>query len=526
MPIVWVDNVSEHGIVSDIAPHKLPIGAWSNGKNVEFRENQVVRMVGHQAVFGTPSIDPFFVMPWQDLTTYYWLYADANSIYRTDGTTHIDVTNILGAYSGGSHPRWNGGVLGGIPILNNNALVDFPQEWDSGTVKFINLTNWPATWQCKVIRTFGQFLVALFINESSVLRPTLVRWSDAAAVGSVPANWTPASSNDAGSFDLAETSDHLVDCLPLGNINVIYKEDSTWTQRFIGGNDVFAFKKTKINSGAISQNSMAEFKSKHFVVTKGDIIVHNTQVAESVVDSRMRRRIFNELDPLAGNYVQVVPNRAHNEIWVCIPTTGSGELYTTAYMWNWKNNTWSIRELDNLAWLTYGNIDSSSIPSTYDGSAGVTFDADSGAFDSRLYNPNENHVLLAKTGVSKGFFEAETTNQFDGNNYTSFVERTGLPLSGQDIRGNLILDHNTYKQCIAVYPQMTIDSGVVEIYVGAQDYVGSSIAWKGPYTFNPATQKKITTYISGRLLAVKIQSTSDHQWNLQRIGFDVTIVGQ
>ena len=34
MPVIYVDNVGEVGIVKDVEPYKLPPNVWSDGNNV------------------------------------------------------------------------------------------------------------------------------------------------------------------------------------------------------------------------------------------------------------------------------------------------------------------------------------------------------------------------------------------------------------------------------------------------------------------------------------------------------------
>ena len=313
------------GMIKDTNNTVLPPEFYSHASNIRFTDNAGKKIKGHDAVFGTPSIAPYFVLNWSTGTSSYWFYGGATKIYRTDGTTHTDFTRT----SGGDYAtnlttvgNWTGTVYNGLPILCNG--VDDPQALATTTAtEFSDLPNWVASTTCKTIKAFGNYLMALNLTESGTEFPNKVRWGDAAENFSFPSTWTAASTNDAGEVTIGDESDFIVDGLALKQSFVIYKENSTWLAQYIGGNLVFSFQKLFNDTGVLSRNCVAEFDGKHFVVTQGDLVVHDGVRKQSVATDLVKKELFDNINDAYYNLTFVAHNVQQTEMWVCYPSIGS-----------------------------------------------------------------------------------------------------------------------------------------------------------------------------------------------------------
>lgn len=525
MAKVFINNVDKFGIISDMPAHRLPVEAWSAGQNVRFHDGVVSRSRGVSAVLGTPSITPYYMQYWNTAAAQYWFYANASAIYRTDGTTHTDVTNTGGPYSGNAWPRWNGGTLNGIPILNHDAWTDPPQSWD-GSANFEDLPNWPAGWYAKVVRPFKNWLIALDMVRGGTAYPWEVRWSASAPPGAVPSTWTAAPGNDAGTTNaLAETTDFIVDCLQLGNSNMIYKDNSVWAQEWIGGNQVFSHRKRFGEFGLLAIGCVGQVFNQHLVVTQDDVVLHNGTEAQSIIDERNRRFLFNTLDRDFASRCCVVVAQRQSEVLIALPESGSNGYLTLLAVWNWKTNTWSFREL-----IAGGTLASGVVPAvagfTFDGSAGVTFDDDSGVFDERPSSVGRD-IVVSRVDSTLQFGKLYDGYQNLGNNYTSYVERIGLPIAGVARDGSPVIDPESVKQVNGVIPLITADPGVtVDVRVGVQQKIDGSVSWGAPTAFNPATDTKVDCTMAGKLIAVRFESASGGQWKLNGYGLDVQVIAR
>lgn len=520
-----IGPAGEVGINLDLPAHELPPEAWSNGKNVKFRQGRVEKAKGYATLFGSPTVAPYWLLPVATTTNVYWVYAGLTKVYVTDMIGgHFNITRIASDYTANATNLWNGGILGKIPILNNG--VDAPQQWNpvgTGT-KLVDLANWPASTKASIVRPFKNFLVALDVTEASTRYPQLVRWSHPADPGAVPTSWDYTdTTKDAGRIELSETGDFCIDCMPMRDFNIIYKEKTAWAMQFVGGEFVFKFVQILREGGAgiLSRNCMVSLPGyQHFVVTFNDVIVHDGTRMESVIDARMRTALFNAIDGTNSGRVFVVANYARDEILVCIPQSGDSEP-TLAFVWNYKDGQWSKYELPGISYAVAGVVDTGS-SGIIDSDSGI-IDLDTSIIDEREYNPTISKVVMAQPAATL-IREYGTTEQFAGSNMTAYVERTGLAVSGLK-NGDPVVDPTVSKLVSAVWPRMR-GTGPVNVYVGGQETVNGTVTWEGPYAFNPNTDRKVDCRTSAKLLGVKFESTTNISWEIDGYELDLVVDGE
>ncbi len=134
------------GLVKDTNNTVLPPEFYSEASNIRFADSSAKKIKGHDQVFGTPTVAPYFVINWATGTNVFWYYAGTAKIYRQSGSsTHTNFTRA----SGGDYStnlttvgNWTGTIYNGLPILCNG--VDDPQVLaTTGASNFSDLTNWP-----------------------------------------------------------------------------------------------------------------------------------------------------------------------------------------------------------------------------------------------------------------------------------------------------------------------------------------------------------------------------------------------
>lgn len=528
MPIIPIDNIGAIGLVSDIPSRELLPEAWSNAGNIRFQNKLAEKSHGEEAALGTPNVAPKFAIPAPLGGVTHWVYADGVSIHKTDGSTHTDITRTASAYNGGTYPQWNGCVLGGVLLLNNTSGADVPQQWDSGTTKMKDLTNWPAGTYAKVIRSFKQFAVALDISDGTGNHPYTVRWSHPADPGTVPTSWDVSdATKDTGEVPLSETPDTLVDCLPLGNINIIYKERTCWAMQYVGGQAIFAFRRLPMDFGLLAQNCVVEIPQGHFVVTRGDVRIHNGQTSKSIVDDKIRRRLFNTMSQEYSGYTSVAVNAKYNEVWIFYVNEGNTTpLATKALIWNWEENTWTDRAVPSVAFASNGIFPQTIAAKTFDTSSGVTFDADAGAFDQSDYPTAEDRLIMCSP-EDTAFYMVDQTYLYNGSAYDVFLERIGLGIVGRDRQGQWKVNQEAVKFIRNIYPKVSADPGVIiDIYLGIQLKPNDPIEWSGPYTFDPETDTKIDCTLTTKLIGIRFSSRSVGFWKLYGYDIDMDVTAR
>lgn len=360
MPVKTVQVYDSFGLANDVPPQFLVDGAFTDLRNFRFNQYGAESLAGDRIVFSESILDnPFWLSPFPPLHNPVWVYASLFKLFTVQGTTHVEITRTSGGnYAGVAGERWNSCVLAGYGFFNNT--IDPPQSWANfqpGT-PVTNLANWTAGRRCKALRSFKNFLIALYMVDSGVEKPYRILWSHPATPGTVPPSWDSGDpAVDSREIDLSETKDYLVDCLPLGDTNIVYKEQTTWAMRYIGPPFHFHFSKLLGSRGLLHRDCVAAYPKGHCVVTQDDLIVHNGQIesGQSIVKKRMRKWLFSSIDPTNYKNSFVFSYPSKNEVWFCFPELGA-EFATLAVLWNYEDNSIGIRELPGMPFISVGPI--------------------------------------------------------------------------------------------------------------------------------------------------------------------------
>jgi len=526
MPRVNVHNVGIGGIVQDIPDHLLPPEVWTAGQNVRFQDNKVLKVSGEQTVFDPPTVAPYWAIGVSTVADYHVLYAGLAAAYSVDTAgTHTVRTRASGAYTGAAADLWNGGVLGGILVITNN--VDDPQFWaTAGSGLLADLTNWPASTECRIIRPFKNFLVAFDITKSGTNLPHRIKWSHPADPGSVPSSWDETDpTKDTGEVDLPDSQSGLLqDARGLRDLMVMYKEDSTWAMQHIGG--TFIMRETPIFSetGILAQRCVAAMPNaeKHFVMTGDDLTTHNGQQMESILDKRWKRWISNNMDTdnFAASYC--VPNQIADEMWFCFPESGS-TTPNLALIWNYKDNTLGIRDLRDARFIGAMVVNEAVAAATWSGVTGAWTAPSVDVWGSRTFSPNRLGLLQCDSANTQ-LLQLDSTNQAIGVSFNASIERTGLSIIGQDRFGNPRSDPSVRKLCKRIWPKASGDAFSVQ--VGKQELIGGPVTWEPAQTFTPGVDEYLDFCSNGRLIGVRFSSTGDVSWNLEGYDLDIEVLGE
>lgn len=493
------------GLAPDQVEYNLPDGIFSDGRNVRFRDDSAEKVKGNEAVFGSLSVSTIWAKPIGDGVTSYWAYGNEAAVYATDGTTHAQISSA--SYNCPVNIGYTGGQFHGFLILNDTNEI--PQSWVPGLSNKIQpLANWPASTFCRVIRPFGDFIVAMRVTQSGVYNPRLLRWSDAAAFGALPGSWDYTDpTNQAGITEIGQTEDEIVDCLPLRDTNVVYKQYSTYLMQPIGGLDVFGFRQLLNQAGMLAENCAAAFDATHFVLTDSDLIVHDGNTAQSVADKRIRRWLFNRISTTRYQRSFVVANNRERQIWVCFPESGS-DFPNLALVWTRSDNTFHVQELGfAIAHGEEGIVIGADL--TFDGLVG-TFDAQSGTFDEATFTPFARRLVLWR-GTAKQALQAETGETFNGTAMTAYIDRSNMALTR---------DVNSIKRIRRIFPKVIGTAGdTFRVYVGARTVIDGAVTYSGPFNFTIGTSYKIDCRVAARWVSLKFETVVTNTWRLA--GFDI-----
>jgi hypothetical protein len=508
-----IDNLATPGFLPDAPDLIAPAGAWTDSRNVRYRDGAAEKCRGYQQALGDLSATAIWAQPISDGTNYFWVYGSQTVLYATDGSTHANVTGAV-TLNATEDLGFTGGAFHGHMLVNDGAGI--PQSWvPSLGNDFVSLTAWPATTlTCKVLRPFKDFIFAFRITDNGDYNPRLMRWSDRAGQGRLPLSWDFADpTNQAGINELGQTHDLLVDALPLRDSLMIYKEQHTWIADYIGTDDVFNFRQVFSQVGLITENCVVAFGSQHLVLTDQDVVLHDGNSARSILDKKARRWLFNRINTNRFRRCYLVPDYRNREVYICFPESGA-DYPTMALVWNWAEDTLHPFDLGGpKTFATPGIIPGVAV--SFDADAG-TFDDASGTFDEETYNPFQSRVLLLDAAFKRAY-QNDSGESYNGNVMSVYAERTGMAINK---------DLGQLKRIKRIFPRVLGTPGdVIRFYIGARATQNATTAWQGPFLFTVGVDYKIDFRVTARLLDLRFEYSGSNTFRLHGMSFEFDNAG-
>lgn len=552
------------GVIADANPYDLPANAMSDGRNVIFDDGRVGRAPVFKKLFPTPTSqldfdeiignfdtnantyenveglpvdDIRFVASYADPTAgEVAILADKTGEVRTYPNGNLSFgTPVTGTLVTNEEP-WAHTQVAGISILSRVGMTPYGRKIDTDTAYEYLSGEWTPGDTCAVMRSYLDFFVALNVTKGAIEYPTMVKWSDPVQVGTEVADivWDPTSTtNSAGENILADLRTPILDGLVLGSQFVIYSADQVYLMEYTGSSLVFNFRRLFATGGIINTNCVVEVEGKHYVFGSDDIYVHDGVSRKSIADSRVRRKVYNNLLRDERRKFFALHDSVTNLVYFCYKSLDSKlsfqntEFCNVAAAYNYKNDTWSFMDLPNVAGgseisfdLTENNYpvvtgsyqiynspytsfasDTAKLPVM----VGVT-DVANGLTESRTYG-----VDLPSIGKIAIPAELETLKE-------AFVERIGIDL---DDTG---LPLKSYKTVLSFLPQAEFEAsdGFLTLRIGSADKASEAIVWRTVKDFRPSDTEKIDTKASGKYLAYRLSMNDIEDFKFS--GFDAEVV--
>jgi hypothetical protein len=261
---------------------------------------------------------------------------------------------------------------------------------------------------------------------------------------------------------------------------------------------------------------------KHVFATQDDILWHNGNTVQSILNEKQRRRLQNEIDTSSFFQSFMFANPFKNEVWFCYPQSGSS-YPDRALIMNYKapgGENFTITEADGITfrWAATGNIEGFT-PEIWD-SGTDKWDDDTGPW-SKL---ERRRVILSDPTASR-FYKLDEGATRNGVNIVSILQRDGLGYTAKKNDGTPINDFELMKMLKRIWPKISaLGGGSVDIRFGAQQTVNGPIAWGPAIGFDAV----ITSYcdpgpVTGRAVAIELSKTGS--WRIDGYKIDMATLG-
>jgi hypothetical protein len=536
MPLPKLRELDKYGVITDVDPFDLPLGAWSMGINVRFEDGKVTSAPVWRAV-GSPLSDaaPRFVYVANRADNSTSIFIGSKDGRVIDWTPSAETAySPTGYVPSVAEATWSGATLAEVVYVNREDRV--PWSLQPSETEFKNLPGWDAGWRCKLLRSYASALVALNITKDGVRYPTMVKTSDIVTdPGVEPATWdeTDPTANTVENL-LTEMNGEIVDAATLGNSLILYSNSETWKMTADGSQDVYDFVRLPFSAGAINTNCVVEVNNRHFVFGVNDFWMHDGLSMESIADKRVRKWVFKRLNAKQADRFFVSFNPSQNTVEFNFVSNDeyvafNGNGCNRKAVLNLSNMTWTFDDAPlvfaagyakvSLATLTWENV-----TATWETIGGSWADLEDGFKRVAVYVGETSGPLTARV-YARDLYG-------DGSVLTSDVDtvatRPGLLIrEGMDL-DELDADLRGYKIILGIYPQGRLDPSAAPLTFtfGATDYPNVPPVYGVPQTYNAREDYKLDFTDAGRFLSMKMEYPDYKTMSLSGIDVDLDVLGE
>jgi hypothetical protein len=198
----------------------------------------------------------------------------------------------------------------------------------------------------------SRFVFAFGCNDygSSIQDPMLIRWSDQESV----TNWTPASTNQAGSVRLSHGS-KIVSAVQTRQEIVVFTDASLYSLQYQGPPAVWSSQLLGDNISIASQNAATVASGVTYWMGVDKFYKYDGRVGTLRCD--LRQYIYQDINLSQWAQVFSGTNEGFNEVWWFYCSAGSTVIdryVTFNYVENNGEGVWAYGQLGRTAWLDSG----------------------------------------------------------------------------------------------------------------------------------------------------------------------------
>lgn len=495
------------GFISDTPAHEVGPTFYTSMTNVIMRGGFAQRVPGSRSVYETALgvAAPGQIMHAINCTysgTNYWLvFEDDGTAWAIEGANATQIDNSL--LSAVSDPdSFSSCLLNGIAVISNGS--DEPVYYN-GTL-LVTLTDWTATESCQFIAATQYHLFALDISGPGGTFRNLLRFSDAAEPGTIPDTWTPAAGNEAGDVELADSPGELLCAYPLRDSLMIYSRSAMYQAKYVGGNNVFNFRKVQSASGALTRRSVCDINGMHLAVTDGDVVLTDGSTLRSIGETRIKDWLFNQLDQTHYTNMFCSYNRAKGEVVIGFPSSGN-EFCNTALVYDVDLDSFGVRDLAQVVHAPVGYINDTTESNTWAARTEVWADS-VGAWGGSTVSSARDSMVLIHTD------EMHQQDMSDATTLTAYLGKYSMPLG----------DASRVKFLRRIHLKTQAGYGTLFVRAGSQMEPNDAITWSDEVSVTDPEQI-VNLFTQGRYISVEIRSAGRDVWKVTSLELELELRG-
>ena len=244
---------------------------------------------------------------------------------------------------------------GGLYLWETNAN---PNIFDRGTL--LTTGDTPDVCNFVMVSDASRFVIGFGVNDygSAVQNPMLIRWSDQEDY----TQWTPAITNQAGSFTLSDGS-QIVTAMQARQEILVWTDSALYSMQYLGAPYVWGFQILADNISIAGQNAVATANNITYWMGVDKFYMYSGRV--ETLPCTLRSYVYNDINMSQASQFFAGTNEGFNEVWwyYCSANSDTIDKYV---VYNYLERIWYYGTLNRTAWLdsplrvepmatTYGN---------------------------------------------------------------------------------------------------------------------------------------------------------------------------
>ncbi len=350
----------------------------------------------------------------------------------------------------------------------------------------ITSTDAPTVCNFVMVSDASRFVLCFGVNDygSATQNPLLVRWSNQEDY----TDWTPAVTNQAGSYQLSHGS-AIITALQSRQEILVWTDSALYSMQYLGPPYVWGFQILGDNISIVGPNAVATASNVTYWMGVDKFYMYSGRV--ETLPCTLRSYVYNDINMSQSFQFFAGTNEGFNEIWwyYCSANSTVIDRYV---IYNHLERIWYYGTLERSAWLD-SSLRTEPMATTY-----------------------ANQILYHETGVDDG-----TTNP--PSPITAYVQSSDFDIG----------DGHNFGFVWRIIPDVTFDGSTVnapalDLTVRPRQFPGSNygnsnspevastVSYAGQRTYNVQQfTEQVYVRIRGRQMAFKVGSdTLGTQWQL------------
>lgn len=178
---------------------------------------------------------------------------------------------------------------------------------------------------------------------TTAIDPLLIRWSEQESY----TGWTPAATNQAGSYRLSHGST-IIGALQTRQEILVWTDAAVYSMQYLGPPYVYGFTLLADNISVVSPNAMATANGVVYWMGVDKFYVYSGRV--ETLPCSVRQFIFNDINRDQIAQFNAGTNEGYSEVWwnYCSKNSDVVDRYV---IFNYLDRVWYYGTLDRTAWL-------------------------------------------------------------------------------------------------------------------------------------------------------------------------------